>query len=190
VTGREKPWDLANIPELHEILRRGLLSKVRIFEGWCENGDRPLQVIKVNGRPLALARSMLRIGGSRPGEGGSETMTGALVKTSLPLAALELAAQGWDVLPCKWCGDNAEARLLPPPGHHLATRDPEQIRARWRRWPHAMIGARVPDSMLVVDLDPRKTRTVSPTSRRSPGHSQSPTPRGLVVTMGGGICTS
>jgi hypothetical protein len=45
------------------------LSKVRIFEGWCENGDRLLQVIKVNGRPLALARSMLRIGATQVGGG-------------------------------------------------------------------------------------------------------------------------
>jgi hypothetical protein len=57
---REPPWaaDLTNIPELHEILRRRLLSKVRIFEGWCENGDRLFQVVKVHGRPLALAEVM------------------------------------------------------------------------------------------------------------------------------------
>ena len=50
--------DPASIPELAEILRRGLLSKVRIFEGWCENGDRLFQVVKVHGRPLALAEAM------------------------------------------------------------------------------------------------------------------------------------
>jgi hypothetical protein len=57
---REPPWaaDLTNIPELHEIIRRRLLSKVRIFEGWCENGDRLFQVLKVHGRPLALAKVM------------------------------------------------------------------------------------------------------------------------------------
>lgn len=50
------PWvDPATIPELREILRRRLLSKVRIFEGWCDQGDRLLQVVKVGGRPLALA---------------------------------------------------------------------------------------------------------------------------------------
>jgi hypothetical protein len=42
-----QPWvDPASIPPLAEILHRGLLSKVRIFEGWCENGDRLLQMIK------------------------------------------------------------------------------------------------------------------------------------------------
>ena len=38
----------------------GWLSKVRIFEGWCENGDRLLQVVKVQGRPLALAQAAAR----------------------------------------------------------------------------------------------------------------------------------
>jgi Phage integrase family len=46
------------IPRLTEILRRGLLSKVGIFEGWCENGDRLFQVVKLHGRPLALAQVM------------------------------------------------------------------------------------------------------------------------------------
>jgi hypothetical protein len=55
----QPPWvDPASIPELAEILRRRLLSKVRIFEGWCENGDRLFQVVKVHGRPLALAETM------------------------------------------------------------------------------------------------------------------------------------
>jgi hypothetical protein len=34
--------------------------------------------------------------------------------------------------------------------------DPDQIKAWWLRWPDAMIGAAVPDSLLVVDIDPRK----------------------------------
>jgi hypothetical protein len=49
--------DPMTIPELRTILDRGLLSKVRIFEAWCENGDRLFQVLKVGGRPLALART-------------------------------------------------------------------------------------------------------------------------------------
>ena len=54
-----QPWvDPASIPRLAEILHRGLLSKVRIFEGWCEKGDRLFQVVKVHGRPLALAEVM------------------------------------------------------------------------------------------------------------------------------------
>ena len=59
MTDLGEPWvDPASIPELTEILRRRLLSKVRIYEGWCENGDRLLQVIQVQRRPLALAEAM------------------------------------------------------------------------------------------------------------------------------------
>jgi hypothetical protein len=60
VTDLQDPWVyLSSIPELATILRRGLLAKVRIFEAWCEseqNRDRLTQVIRVGGRPLALAR--------------------------------------------------------------------------------------------------------------------------------------
>jgi len=55
----QPPWvDPAAIPELAEILRRRLLSKVRIFEARCEKSDRLLQVVKVHGRPLVLAEAM------------------------------------------------------------------------------------------------------------------------------------
>ena len=79
------PWaDPSTIPELQVIIRRRLLSKVRIYEGWCENGDRLLQVIKVNGRPLVLARSMLKVGG-----GGSTHLahrnTGQAMWLDLPI---------------------------------------------------------------------------------------------------------
>ena len=77
------------------------------------------------------------------------------MSTAMLTAALDLAANGWAVFPCKWTGDQAKAPLLPPPGHHRATRDPEQIRAWWTRWPLAMIGAPVPPTLLVIDLDPR-----------------------------------
>jgi hypothetical protein len=67
VTGLGGPWvDPASIPELVEIQRRRLLSKVRIFEGWCENGDRLLQVVKVQRRPLALAQRMIVASTSSP----------------------------------------------------------------------------------------------------------------------------
>jgi hypothetical protein len=61
VSEASDPWvDPATVPELVEILSRGWLSKVRIFEGWCESRDRLLQVVSVNGRPLALARAAAR----------------------------------------------------------------------------------------------------------------------------------
>jgi Bifunctional DNA primase/polymerase, N-terminal len=74
--------------------------------------------------------------------------------TAMLVAALELAAQGWAVFPCKWRGENAKAPLTVN-GHLDASRDPDQIRAFWRRWPQAMIGAPVPESLLVIDIDPR-----------------------------------
>jgi hypothetical protein len=67
VTGLPEPWvDPATIAELAEIIRRKWLSKVRIYDGWCENGDRLLQVIKVQGRPLALARTAARASTGSP----------------------------------------------------------------------------------------------------------------------------
>jgi hypothetical protein len=52
---------LADIPELHEILRRGLLSKVRVFEIRCETNDRLLQVLQINRRPLAITKAGLKV---------------------------------------------------------------------------------------------------------------------------------
>lgn len=73
-------------------------------------------------------------------------------------AALDLAASGWAVFPCKWQGEQGKAPLTFR-GHHEASRDPEAITRWWTRWPLAMIGAPVPESMLVVDLDPRNNPT-------------------------------
>jgi hypothetical protein len=57
VTNLAEPWvDPATIPEVVTILSRGWLSKVRIFGGWCGNGDWLCQAIRVQSRPLALAR--------------------------------------------------------------------------------------------------------------------------------------
>ena len=86
---------------------------------------------------------------------------GQVVTESVPqmlTAALDLAASGWSVLPCKWQGEHGKAPLTFR-GHHEASRDPEVIRSWWTRWPLAMIGAPVPDSMLVIDLDPRNNPT-------------------------------
>jgi hypothetical protein len=69
-------------------------------------------------------------------------------------AALELTAQGWAPFPCKWRGEHAKAPLTIN-GFHDASGDPDQICAWWTRWPQAMIGAPVRESLLVIDLDPR-----------------------------------
>ena len=69
-------------------------------------------------------------------------------------AAWELAAVCWEVFPCKWAGPQAKAPVTVN-GHLNATTDPDKIKAWWTKWPNAMIGARVPDSCIVLDLDPR-----------------------------------
>jgi len=68
--------------------------------------------------------------------------------------ALALAAAAWEVFPCRPTGCQAKSPLTLH-GHHDATMDPDVIKARWQRWPDAMIGAAVPDSLLVIDIDPR-----------------------------------
>jgi hypothetical protein len=69
-------------------------------------------------------------------------------------AAWALAAAAWEVFPCKWTGPYAKAPMTMN-GHLNATTDPDQIKLWWTKWPNAMIGAKVPDSLLVIDLDPR-----------------------------------
>ena len=69
-------------------------------------------------------------------------------------AALDLAAERWRILPCIPAGERAKAPLLVH-GFHDASSDPAVITGWWSRWPGAMIGAVVPDSLLVLDVDPR-----------------------------------
>jgi hypothetical protein len=74
--------------------------------------------------------------------------------SALLAAALDLAAHGWSVFPCKWTGPGAKAPMTVN-GHLNATTDPDRIKLWWGKWPHAMIGAAVPESLLVNDIDPR-----------------------------------
>src|SRR5215212_9797355 len=69
-------------------------------------------------------------------------------------AALEYAAAGWEVFPGWWAVPRAKSPITKH-GHLEATTDPDQIKAWWGRWPIAMIGVRVPDSCIVLDVDPR-----------------------------------
>jgi hypothetical protein len=70
MNGLGDPWaDPADIPELKEILTRRLLSKVRILEVRCEKSDRLVQVLRINGRPLALTQRSLMTGGVQAGVG-------------------------------------------------------------------------------------------------------------------------
>jgi hypothetical protein len=70
----DDPWvKPAEIPELYQILRHGLLSKVRVFEVRCENNDRLLQVLQINRRPLAITKAGLRVGTTKAGVGHTGT---------------------------------------------------------------------------------------------------------------------
>ena len=77
--------------------------------------------------------------------GDAEINSAAAFSTSsLQDAAIDLAATGWAVFPCKWRGDDAKAPLTKN-GHHDASRDADQIETWWKQWPYAMIGAPVPE---------------------------------------------
>lgn len=69
-------------------------------------------------------------------------------------AALELADARWEVVPCWWAGPRAKSPITKH-GHLEATTDPDQIKLWWTKWPNAMIGSPVPESLLVIDVDPR-----------------------------------
>lgn len=64
-------------------------------------------------------------------------------------AALDYAAHGWRVFPCR--------RKVPLTEHgvHDATTDAEQIRAWWTQWPDANIGIACGGGLVVLDVDPR-----------------------------------
>lgn len=77
--------------------------------------------------------------------------------TTLLAAALDAAERGWSVLPCHARGPRAKSPIgrLVPHGHLDATRDPATITRWWSGHPAAMVGAAVPDTVLVLDVDPR-----------------------------------
>jgi Bifunctional DNA primase/polymerase, N-terminal len=64
-------------------------------------------------------------------------------------AAVELAQHGWPVFPCRG------KVPMTKHGHLDATTDQDQARELWMRYPHANIGAAVPPSLAVFDIDPR-----------------------------------
>lgn len=69
-------------------------------------------------------------------------------------AALELAAVGWPVFPLRGKVP-AISKDDGGNGHLDGTCDPVQIAAWWDKRPRANIGARVPDPLFVIDVDPR-----------------------------------
>jgi hypothetical protein len=93
--------------------------------------------------------------------------------TALRGAALDYAAAGYEVFPlrgklphgnCPECSprnrryrEHAAADCDHELCHGLlaATTDPARVEGWWTRWPKGNIGARVPTSMVVLDVDPR-----------------------------------
>ncbi len=67
MTLEEPHVDLATVPELAAILRARLRFEVRLFEAFCEHGDRLVDVLRVRGRPLAIARSVSSNGSMHQG---------------------------------------------------------------------------------------------------------------------------
>ena len=93
--------------------------------------------------------------------GDAEINSAAAFSTSsLQDAAIELAANGLAVFPCKWRGEHAKAPLIAN-GHLKASTNLDQVNAWWSKWPAAMIGTPVPAGCLVLDPDPRKEGTVA-----------------------------
>lgn len=78
-------------------------------------------------------------------------------------AALIYAQWGQPVIPCcPYPGKSSKAPWMPQPhrGHLDATTDPDQIKQWWGKHPDALIGAPIPDDMIVVDIDPRNGVTL------------------------------
>jgi hypothetical protein len=96
---------------------------------------------------------------TRPPERAGPSKTSAGRIASLSEAALDLAANGWAVFPCRHTGPAAKAPMTKN-GHLDASRNQDQIETWWKQSPYAMIGAPVPDSLLVIDIDPRNGGSV------------------------------
>lgn len=86
-------------------------------------------------------------------------------------SALAMAAAGWGVIPLHTPVDDACDCRRPDcssPGKHPRTKnglsdaitDADQIRTWWGMWPHANMGAVVPDGFVVVDVDVADIATV------------------------------
>ena len=78
-------------------------------------------------------------------------------------AALELAEQGWDVLPLD---GKTPTTGLTPNGHLDATTDPARIR-KWWKGQDWNIGSPIPENLLVLDVDPRNGGSLEPLEQRS-----------------------
>lgn len=63
--------------------------------------------------------------------------------------AADYARRGFQVFPLK-----PDKAPYTPNGMKDATTDTEQVEAWWQRWPDALIGCRIPEGVVVLDIDP------------------------------------
>jgi hypothetical protein len=122
---------------------------------------------------------------NRPGSGSRD----------LQSAAVSYAAAGWPVFPLS----RSKAPLFPSPhdpghgcrgecgqtghGFHDATTDPATVSAWWTQHPTALIGARVPRGLLVLDIDIRGRGDVTLSLLEQ---DNGPLPRTLICFSGRG----
>lgn len=75
---------------------------------------------------------------------------------SLEAHALEYAEQGLEVFPvCPQTKRPMAAVTRGAPSQYGATTDAAAIRGWWQRWPDALIGHRLPENQVTLDIDPR-----------------------------------
>jgi hypothetical protein len=72
-------------------------------------------------------------------------------------AIISMINDGLDVILCHWEGEEAKRPIaqLHPNGHKTPLRDIKDAANALQRFPHAMIGAAVPEGYVVFDIDPR-----------------------------------
>jgi Bifunctional DNA primase/polymerase, N-terminal len=113
---------------------------------------------------------------------------------ALGKAAAAYAAAGYEVFPLRGKLPRANCGVCEPRSHtyrphqpadcphelchglYAATSDPDRIARWWTRWPQANIGARVPRSLFVLDIDPR-TGGLDSLARLEADHSLLPATR-------------
>lgn len=108
---------------------------------------------KGNGRPKAAAESSCGAGDDTP-------------KSTRPRpfadAALDLAEVGWLVFPLRTCGkEPLIAKAMGGNGFRDGTVDPVRVAGWARAYPTANVGTRIPESLTLIDVDPRNGGDVS-----------------------------
>lgn len=71
---------------------------------------------------------------------------------SLVQHALSYAGLGLEIFPVD---PSEEGKKRPLVSQHTATTDLDQIQAWWERWPDALIGHRIAEGVVLLDIDPR-----------------------------------